>query len=420
MDYLLRLRILRYRQTPNALIRVKAHACSVSIQTFTLVHSPILPIFRIQDLSGRLCLYVFYFFCLCHKLICFVLVCKNTNKSPNSQTNLHKLKLCLAKVEQNLAVSLFFLSFALGYETIHFPLHSVMKQKETILTITGSDSTGGSGVQADIRTISAMGGRAVSAITSITVQNSLGIQEFFDLPPQVVEGQIEAVVNDVEPQVVKVGMLRTVELVHAVAGMLRKYKPRYVVYDPIVKSSKGDELMSAEVVASVKEWLLPLCSYVVERSEQATHGHGNLLSSAVCVYLSEGAPLDEAVRQAHDYLRGLPASDGENAGRSGELYAAFMENVERFYRHYSDVAFYAEQLNVSSRYLAQVTRRMASRSPKALIDERILQEVVQLLTTTRHPLKEIASELGFSSQAHLARFFHKQKGCSPTAFRQRS
>lgn len=86
-----------------------------------------------------------------------------------------------------------------------------LKLLKTILTITGSDSTGGSGVQADIRTISALGGYAVSAVTSITVQNTLGIQAFHDLPADIVKGQIEAIINDVQPDTVKVGMIRTTE-----------------------------------------------------------------------------------------------------------------------------------------------------------------------------------------------------------------
>ena len=83
-----------------------------------------------------------------------------------------------------------------------------MRNTNAILTITGSDSTGGSGVQADIKTISALGGYAVSAITSITVQNTLGIQEFYDIPADIVAGQIEAIVNDVQPSVIKVGLIR--------------------------------------------------------------------------------------------------------------------------------------------------------------------------------------------------------------------
>ena len=86
---------------------------------------------------------------------------------------------------------------------------SKVQQKDNvpILTITGSDGTGGSGVQADIKTVSALGGYAVTAITSITVQNTLGIQEFYDLPADTVTGQVEAIVNDVQPKVVKIGMI---------------------------------------------------------------------------------------------------------------------------------------------------------------------------------------------------------------------
>ena len=76
-----------------------------------------------------------------------------------------------------------------------------MQENTPILTITGSDSTGGSGVQADIKTISALGGYAVSAITTITIQNTLGIQDFYDLPAEAIHGQIEALVNDIQPQI---------------------------------------------------------------------------------------------------------------------------------------------------------------------------------------------------------------------------
>ena len=90
--------------------------------------------------------------------------------------------------------------------------------------------------------------------------------------------------------------------------------------------------------------------------------------------------------------------------------------MERFFNRYADVAFYAEQLNVSPRYLGQVTRRIATRSPKAIIDERIVQEICLLLGHANMSLKEVASQLGFSSQAHLSRFFKKHKGVSPSAY----
>ena len=320
---------------------------------------------------------------------------------------LHKLSFFLQKLEQGLAISCFFRSFA-----------PMKRQTDTILTITGSDSTGESGVQADMKIIHQMGGRAVSAITSITVQSSLGIQEFFDLPPQVVEGQIEAVVNDSEPQVVKVGMLRTVELVDVVVRLLTKYRPRYVVYDPIVHSSRGDELMSEAVVAAVRRHLLPLCSYVVEHNGPSAHGQANLFASAVCFYLSQGSSLADAVGLARDYVARQPVSNAEQTGRPAELYHLFLDHVERFYLRYNDVAFYAEQLNVSSRYLDQVTRRVCGRSPKAIIEERLLAELTHELLATRKPLKELAQRFGFSSQAHLARFFRQQKGLSPSEFRK--
>ena len=83
-----------------------------------------------------------------------------------------------------------------------------MNNKQTILAITGSDGTGGSGIQADIRCISELGGTVTSVVTSITVQNTLGIQEFYDLPAAIVRKQIEAIFNDLQPQIVKIGWNR--------------------------------------------------------------------------------------------------------------------------------------------------------------------------------------------------------------------
>ena len=146
-----------------------------------------------------------------------------------------------------------------------------MKTNIPILTITGSDSTGGSGVQADIKTISALGGYALSAITAITVQNTLGIQEFFNLQDNIVAGQIEAIINDIQPEVVKIGMIRSVGTLNAVVGALSKYKPRQTIYDPIVYSSRGDVLMADDVIAQVKCQLLPLIDLVIVRERDAAY-----------------------------------------------------------------------------------------------------------------------------------------------------
>ena len=294
-----------------------------------------------------------------------------------------------------------------------------MNPTRAILTITGSDGTGGSGVQADIRFISQLGGVAASAITSITVQNTLGIQEFYDLPASMVRQQVEAIINDLQPQVVKLGLLRRIDVVEAVAEVLSHYRPRHVIYAPVKESAHGERLLSPQVYEAIERLILPLCTVVLEARQEGPHGTANQLSSVVAVLLNRGEQPDEAIRHAHELLADLPVGYVESMGRSGELYNQFLDAVERFYYRYADVAFYAEQLNVSSPYLGQVTRRIAGRSPKGIIDERITAEIVSLLTTTTYPLKEIAHRLGFSSQAHLSRFFKKQKGISPLQYRQK-
>lgn len=320
-----------------------------------------------------------------------------------------------------------------------------MKVFYPILTITGSDSTGGSGVQADIKTISELGGYAVSAITSITVQNTLGIQEFFDVPAEIVSGQIEAIMNDIQPTIVKVGMIRRVETLGVVIDALTKYRPDYIIYTPAIWSSNGDALMTEDVVSQIKYRLLPLCSVVVARKKENdiilqdtkllrmaedngmkvflldnanSHGLTNRFSSALAVYLNQGNKMDEALAKAQDFINVELTRESNLQGRSSELYNQFISQVNNFCRTYSDVHFYADQLNVSSRYLAQVTRRISGKTPKAIIDEYIVKEIERELSTTTHTVQEIANTFGFSSQAHLTKFFKKMRGVTPSAFRQ--
>ena len=292
----------------------------------------------------------------------------------------------------------------------------------TILTITGSDGTGGSGVQADIRFISELGGVAASAVTSITVQNTLGIQEFHDLPASVVREQVEAIINDLQPQVVKIGLLRRIDVVETLVDVLKKYQPRHIIYAPVLKSTRGEQLVSAEVYDAIERLLIPMCTVVLEPSDlpigPRKHGSANQLASAVAFYLSRDEQVNEAMLHARTYLKQLPADYADGNSRSEELYNQFLDAVEHYFNHYADVAFYAEQLNVSPRYLGQVTRRIANRSPKSIIDERITTEISLQLTTTNKPLKEIALQLGFSSQAHLSRYFRKQKGIPPSQYKQ--
>lgn len=321
-----------------------------------------------------------------------------------------------------------------------------MKTIQPILTITGSDSTGGSGVQADIRTISELGGYAVSAITSITVQNTLGIQAFFDIPAEIVSGQIEAIMNDIQPSIVKMGMIRRVETLEVVIDALTKYRPDYIIYAPAIWSSNGDALMTEDVVSQIKYRLLPLCSVVVARKKENdiilqntkllrmaegngmqvflldnanSHGLTNRFSSALAVYLNQGKKMEEALAMAQDFINVELTRESNLQGRSSELYNQFISQVNNFCRTYSDVHFYADQLNVSSRYLAQVTRRISGKTPKAIIDEYIVKEIERELSTTTHTVQEIANTFGFSSQAHLTKFFKKMRGLTPSEYRKK-
>lgn len=321
-----------------------------------------------------------------------------------------------------------------------------MKVFYPILTITGSDSTGGSGVQADIKTISELGGYAVSAITSITVQNTLGIQEFFDVPAEIVSGQIEAIMNDIQPTIVKVGMIRRVETLGVVIDALTKYRPDYIIYTPAIWSSNGDALMTEDVVSQIKYRLLPLCSVVVARKKENdiilqdtkllrmaedngmkvflldnanSHGLTNRFSSALAVYLNLGKKMEDALAMAQDFINVELTRESNLQGRSSELYNQFISQVNNFCRTYSDVHFYADQLNVSSRYLAQVTRRISCKTPKAIIDEYIVKEIERELSTTTHTVQEIANTFGFSSQAHLTKFFKKMRGLTPSEYRKK-
>lgn len=305
----------------------------------------------------------------------------------------------------------------------------------TILTITGSDSTGESGVQADIRTITSLGCTALSAITSVTVQNTLGIQEFYDLPASVVSGQIEAIINDVQPQAVKIGMVRREETLNVIVRALRQYTPEFVIYDPMLFSSRGDQLMGEDLLKAIHKELFPLCTAIIVSrhdakqvlgneirpnvffiDDESFHGLANGFSSSLAAYLCKGFDMKEAVERAHEYSRQqipVPALQG----RGNQLYNDFTHLVQTHYQQKSDVAFYATKLNVSSAYLGQVCRRIAGRSPKTIIDDCLLKEIQRQLTDTTKTIQEIADGLGFSSQAHLSRFFKNMVGVAPSSFR---
>jgi len=287
------------------------------------------------------------------------------------------------------------------------------------LTITGSDSTGGSGVQADIKTISELGGYAMSAITSITVQTTLGIQQFYDVPATIVAGQIDAVMNDFEPEVVKIGLIRREDTLDVIVKALQKYRPRHVILDTVVLSSRGDTLISREMLEAISHQLVPLCTLVIKKDDGSMHGLSNRYASAVAVFLSQGLSPDEAESKAKAYINTQVVKASDLQGRSSELYNELIDAIMEHHREASDVRFYAELLNVSSRYLAQVTRRISGKSPKAIIDDYLIHEIELQLKSTDNTVQEIAYRFGFSSQAHFTKFFKKLKGVSPTEYRKR-
>jgi hydroxymethylpyrimidine/phosphomethylpyrimidine kinase len=144
-----------------------------------------------------------------------------------------------------------------------------MKQVPSVLTIAGSDSSGGAGIQADIKTISAHELFATSVITSITAQNSKGVQAVFDLSSEEVEEQLKALLEDGKPAAVKTGMLGNEVLVECVARLLKRARIKNLVVDPVIKSSSGKALLSKKGVEVLKEKLLPLALLVTPNIPEA-------------------------------------------------------------------------------------------------------------------------------------------------------
>ena len=145
-----------------------------------------------------------------------------------------------------------------------------MKMKyNRVLTIAGSDSGGGAGIQADIKAISANGCFAASAITAVTVQNTLGVYAVHPVPLDILEGQIDAVLSDIGADAVKIGMLHSAEVVRIVAEKIKKYAVRNVVLDPVMVSTSGHRLIEESAVEVIKEELLPLARVVTPNVPEA-------------------------------------------------------------------------------------------------------------------------------------------------------
>lgn len=143
------------------------------------------------------------------------------------------------------------------------------QQKPIILTIAGSDSSGGAGIQADIKAISATGGYACSVVTAVTAQNTQGVSAVHSIPQEIIKAQLDAVFTDLKVTAVKVGMLGDSATINTVANALKKYRPKILVVDPVMVTANGDMLLASEAVQSLCRELLPLADVITPNLPEA-------------------------------------------------------------------------------------------------------------------------------------------------------
>ena len=139
----------------------------------------------------------------------------------------------------------------------------------TALTIAGSDSSGGAGIQADIKTMTANGVYAMSAVTALTAQNTTGVTDILESTPQFLEHQLDAVFTDIFPDAVKIGMVSSADLIAVIADKLAQYGTRHIVVDPVMVATSGAALLRPDAVGALKERLLPLAEVLTPNIPEA-------------------------------------------------------------------------------------------------------------------------------------------------------
>lgn len=166
----------------------------------------------------------------------------------------------------------------------------IMKLK-TALTIAGSDSGGGAGIQADLKTFSAHGVYGMSVITAVTAQNTQGVLAIQDIDQEIIEKQLEAVFEDLPVNSVKIGMVSKIETIQAIRNKLTYYKPEFIVLDPVMVSKSGHHLLKEESTATLLELLLPLATIITPNLPEAEvivgreiHTHKEMEEAAVEIY----------------------------------------------------------------------------------------------------------------------------------------
>lgn len=256
---------------------------------------------------------------------------------------------------------------------------------KAVLTIAGSDSIGGAGIQADIKTMLANGVYAMSAVTALTAQNTQGVAAIMDASPEFLAAEIDAVFDDIRPAAVKIGMVSAAALIKVIAGRLRAHKAENIVVDPVMVATSGARLLDEDASDSLTAELFPFAALITpnlpelelltgdsiasreERIDAArklaakwgcavlskgghaeksaddilvtdsettvfpgtridtknTHGTGCTLSSAIAANLAKGAGLTAAIRQAKDYVAGALAADLKMGKGHGPLHHGF-------------------------------------------------------------------------------------------------
>ena len=262
------------------------------------------------------------------------------------------------------------------------------KAMRTALTIAGSDSSGGAGIQADIKTMTMNGVYAMSAITALTAQNTMGVRSIMESTPEFLKDQIDAVFEDIRPNAIKIGMVSSSELIKVIAERLAYYKAKNIVVDPVMVATSGSELMKSSAVSMLTEKLLPIATLVTPNIPEAqvlsertistkedmlsvakhigdsfgcavllkgghsindandllysngqfkwfcgkridnpnTHGTGCTLSSAIASNLAKGYDLENSIQRAKDYISGALEDMLDLGGGSGPMNHAFNLN----------------------------------------------------------------------------------------------
>ena len=159
------------------------------------------------------------------------------------------------------------------------------------LTIAGSDSSAGAGIQADLKTFAALGVYGASAITALTAQNTKGVSAIHAVPAEFVTAQIDAVFGDLDVKAVKIGMVAQLATIDAIAASLKRWSPKHVVLDPVLVATSGDRLLAADAVERLRTQLIPLASLITPNLPEAAALLGEEVASGEAAIERQGRRL---------------------------------------------------------------------------------------------------------------------------------